>query len=79
MERDDPRAGLVCYAPRILRTMAEIREAFGVGEKTVKAWVRQGAPIALEGKGSKTRYSAEAASLMVWRLAVSHGAGTSVP
>lgn len=37
---------VVVYAPRILRSLAEIKEAFGVGERQIKLWVRQGAPIA---------------------------------
>lgn len=41
----------ITYTPKILRNLAEICEAFGVGEKTVKAWVKQGAPIAVEGDG----------------------------
>ncbi|WP_308620852.1 MerR family transcriptional regulator [uncultured Desulfovibrio sp.] len=57
----------ITYTPRILRTMAEICEAFGVGEKTVKAWVKQGAPIAVEGDGRKVRYSAEMVRLQMWR------------
>ena len=31
-------------APRILRTLDEICETFGVGRKTVRAWARRGAP-----------------------------------
>lgn len=57
----------VVYAPCVLRSMTEICEAFGVGSKTVKAWVEKGAPIAVEGRGKKTRYSAEAARLQGWR------------
>ena len=57
----------IIYTPKILRTMAEICEAFGVGEKTVKAWVKQGAPIAVEGDGRKVRYSAEMVRLQIWR------------
>ena len=58
----------ITYTPKILRNMAEICEAFGVGEKTVKAWVKQGAPIAVEGDGSRMRYSAEIMALQAWRL-----------
>ena len=43
---------MVVYAPMILRSLAEIKEAFGVGERQIKLWV-QGAPIAVEGEGSK--------------------------
>lgn len=53
----------VAYVPCILRTMAEICEAMGVGQKTVKKWVAQGAPIAVEGDGRRKRYSAEMATL----------------
>ena len=62
---------VVVYAPRILRSLAEIKEAFGVGERQIKLWVRQGAPIAVEGEGRRMRYSAEAVRLQVWREA--HG------
>ena len=55
-------------APRILRTLDEICETFGVGRKTVRAWARRGAPIAVEGHGARTRYSAEAAALQDWRI-----------
>lgn len=61
------REVVVVYAPRILRSLAEIKEAFGVGERQIKLWVRQGAPIAVEGEGRRMRYSAEAVRLQVWR------------
>lgn len=58
----------ITYTPKILRNLKEICEAFGVGEKTVKAWVKQGAPIAVEGDGRRVRYSAEMVRLQEWRL-----------
>ena len=61
------REVMVVYAPMILRSLSEIKEAFGVGERQIKLWVQQGAPIAVEGEGSKVRYSAEAVRLQVWR------------
>ena len=61
------REMVVVYAPRILRSLAEIKDAFGVGERQIKLWVRQGSPIAVEGEGSKARYSAEMVRLQVWR------------
>jgi hypothetical protein len=57
----------VNYVPKILRNMSEICEEMDVGEKTVKAWVQKGAPIAVEGDGRKIRYSAEMARLQAWR------------
>lgn len=57
----------VAYVPHILRSMKEICVAFGVGQKTVRAWVQQGAPIAVEGQGRRARYSAEVARLQCWR------------
>ena len=60
-------APVIAYTPKILRNMAEICKAFGVGEKTVKAWVKQCAPIAVEGDGRRVRYSAEAVRLQNWR------------
>ena len=66
--------------PKILRSMREICEEMGVGAKTVRKWVALGAPGAVEGEGSKTRYSAEAATLQAWRLrrvqSVSESAGS---
>lgn len=61
------RQTLVSYVPKILRNMAEICEEMGVGEKTVKSWVKRGAPIAVEGDGRRVRYSAEVARLQAWR------------
>lgn len=61
------REEVIVYAPRILRNLAEIKEAFGVGERQIKLWVQQGAPIAVEGEGRKVRYSAEMVRLQVWR------------
>lgn len=58
----------ITYTPKILRNLAEICEVFGVGEKTVKAWVKQGAPIAVEGDGRRVRYSAEMVELQKWRF-----------
>lgn len=58
----------VSYVPKILRNMAEICEEMGVGEKTVKAWVKRGAPIAVEGDGRNIRYSSESARLQNWRI-----------
>lgn len=55
------------YVPRILRSMREICDVMGVGEKTVRDWARRGAPIAVEGLGRKSRYSAEAVRLQKWR------------
>ena len=57
----------VSYTPKILRNMNEICEEMGVGPKTVKKWVEQGAPIAVEGEGRNKRYSAEIACLQKWR------------
>lgn len=58
---------LVSYTPKILRSLAEIKDVFGVGERRIKLWVQQGAPIAVEGEGSNVRYSAEVVRLQVWR------------
>ncbi|MBO6171558.1 MAG: MerR family transcriptional regulator [Desulfovibrio sp.] len=57
----------VVYSPDILASMAEICKRFKVGEKQVRAWYKAGAPIAVDGEGSKTRYSAEAMRLQMWR------------
>lgn len=59
----------VHYAPRILRTMKEICDVMGVSQQRVREWVRRGAPIAVEGRGNRVRYSAEAARLQLWREA----------
>ena len=60
--------GRTAYAPLVLRNMEEICEVMGVGRKTVREWVERGAPIAVEGLGGRTRYSAEAAALQDWRI-----------
>lgn len=67
----DQWAGVACV-PRILRTMTEICEVMGVGQKTVKKWVAQGAPIAVEGDGRRKRYSAEMVRLQGWRFVQDH-------
>lgn len=67
MSMANERQAQVSYVPKILRNMAEICEEMGVGEKTVKAWVKRGAPIAVEGDGRRVRYSAEMARLQAWR------------
>lgn len=58
----------VVYEPKILRSLAEICEAFGVGQERVRSWVQQGAPIAVEidEKGTKSRYRAEKMRLYMW-------------
>lgn len=66
-ENNSARPVVVSYTPRILRNMAEICEEMGVGPKTVKKWVEQGAPIAVEGDGRKVRYSSEMVRLQAWR------------
>lgn len=68
-ENNSARPVVVSYTPKILRNMAEICEEMGVGEKTVKAWIKKGAPIAVEGMGVNSRYSAEIVRLQVWREA----------
>lgn len=57
----------VSYQPKILRSMREICEAMGVGNKTVRRWAACGAPIAVEGSERNARYSAEAVRLQLWR------------
>lgn len=57
----------MAYCPNILRNLTEIQKTFGVGAKQVKTWIREGAPIAVEGSGTRTRYSAESLRLQCWR------------
>lgn len=57
----------ISYIPKILRSMHEICMEMGVGEKTVRQWASHGAPIAVEGRDKKRKYSAEAARLQRWR------------
>lgn len=64
----------VIYQPEILPSMAAICKRFNVGEKQVKFWLSSGAPIAIEGDGNKTRYSAESMRLQLWREAQSKNA-----
>lgn len=57
----------VMYVPKILKSMQEICEEMGVGVKMVRHWISCGAPIAVDGDGTKKRYSAELMRLQVWR------------
>ena len=57
----------IAYVPKILRNLEEICAEMGVSPKVVRRWVRDGAPIAVDGEGNKMRYSAEAARLQLWR------------
>lgn len=59
----------VSYVPKILKSMREICEEMGVCAKVVRAWVASGAPIAVEGRDKRRKYSAEAARLQLWREA----------
>lgn len=57
---------IVAYVPTPLRNMEEICIAFGVGEKQIKTWVKEGAPIAVANGKSKTRYCSEFMRLYLW-------------
>ena len=57
----------VVYEPKILRSLAEICDTFGVSKDRVRYWVQLGAPIIVEGEGSSMRYSAELMRLQTWR------------
>lgn len=65
----------IAYAPKVLRSMREICEVMGVGAKTVRRWSAAGAPIAVEGEGSKTRYSVEVMQLQAWRVTQARNGG----
>lgn len=58
---------VVSYSPKILRSMAEICEIFGVAKETVRAWKEMGAPILVMGRGKGRRYSTEVMRLQAWR------------
>ena len=64
---DQRESAQVAYVPKILRNMAEICEEMGVGKDTVRSWVKDGAPICVEGNSKKNRYSAESLELQMWR------------
>lgn len=49
----EQRQAQVSYVPKILRSMAEICEEMGVGEKTVKAWVQKARPSLLKATGAR--------------------------
>ena len=66
----------VVYIPKVLKSLTEICEAFGVGDSVVKQWAAAGAPIAVEGSGSRMRYSTEMAALQDWRLGRAHACAT---
>ena len=57
----------VAYVPCLLKSMTDICKQLGVGRKQVRAWIRAGAPIAVEGDGARTKYSAELLRLQIWR------------
>ncbi len=61
------RVNGVSYTPKILKSMREICEEMGVCAKVVRIWVAAGAPIAVEGRDKRRKYSAEAARLQLWR------------
>ncbi len=64
---------MVFYQPLILKNLAEICAAMGVGPTQVREWAEMGAPIAMDGRGSRTRYSAEMAELQQWRVSQARG------
>ena len=66
-ENNSARPVVVSYTPKVLRNMAEICEEMGVSSHVVRKWVSMGAPIAIEGMGTKRRYSAETVRLQLWR------------
>ena len=51
-----------------LTSLREICQAFGQGEKTVKAWAAAGAPIRVWGTGNRRRYMTEEKKLWDWIL-----------
>lgn len=57
----------IAYVPTPLKNMTEICQKLGVSPRQVKEWVKEGAPIIVEGKKTSTRYSAELVQLMFWR------------
>lgn len=57
----------VVYEPKILRSMVEICNTFGVGPERVRKWIQEGAPIVVEGDGKCIRYSTEVMRLQRWR------------
>ena len=65
--REQMNQPCVVYEPKILRNMAEICEKMVVCPKTVRTWKKNGAPITVEGRGSKKKYSTEAMRLQIWR------------
>lgn len=56
------------YTPVVLKSLAEICKAFGVGTSRVREWVQAGAPIAVEQDawGSPVRYRCELYRLYLW-------------
>ena len=54
------------YAPTPLNSMKAICEFFDVGDKTVKSWFNQGAPIRRSGEGTATAWRSEGVALSFW-------------
>ena len=52
-----------------LTTIREITETMNVSEKTVRRWIREGAPIGVDSTpGGKKRYRTEKHTLMQWLI-----------
>lgn len=58
----------VIYTPKILTSLRDICHEFAVGERCVRKWIREGAPIAVRGTRNGLRYSAELMQLHNWLL-----------
>ncbi|MBQ9407449.1 MAG: MerR family transcriptional regulator [Desulfovibrio sp.] len=56
------------FEPHLLNSLTEICKTFEVSDRTVKRWADEGAPIVVEGKDAKRRYSAELMDLHYWRV-----------
>lgn len=58
---------------KVLGSLEEICEFMRASRETVRGWVENGAPIAVEQKGKRPRYRAEAGALWDWLLARRRG------
>jgi len=54
------------YVPVILTSLDDIAKQFAVSKNTVKDWVKDGAPIVVNGNERNRRYTTELADLYIW-------------
>lgn len=54
------------YTPKILNGVHDIANMFGVSPKTVRSWIREGAPVIRLGENKRAMYIVETMALYEW-------------